>query len=170
MAATPQGFTASHSDRAITSDLTRFRELLESGGSGPYFYVVLLGLDARDFLRVLRAVDRGLPYRAFEQFVRNTGLPAEKVADVIGVPRRTLTRRKQTGRFPPDESDRLLRAARVFGTVLGLYDGDRDAARDWLQRKRSALGGAVPLDLARTEIGARAVETLVHQLRHGVFP
>lgn len=169
MAITPRTAVARAGEPEIREQM-RFRELLERAGSGPCFYVVLLGLDGRDFLRVMKAVDRGLPYRAFEQFVRNTGLPSEIVADLIGVPRRTLTRRKQTGRLQPDESDRLLRAARVFATVLGLFDGDRDAARDWLEKEKRAFGGAIPLDLAKTEVGARAVETLVQQLEHGVFP
>jgi uncharacterized protein (DUF2384 family) len=32
------------------------------------------------------------------------------------------------------------------------------------------LAGAVPIELARTELGAREIETLIERLEHGVFP
>jgi putative toxin-antitoxin system antitoxin component (TIGR02293 family) len=50
-----------------------------------------------------------------------------------------------------------------------LFEGDRDAAVEWLTTPQTALGDRVPLDLARTEIGAREVERLVGRLDHGVF-
>jgi len=39
----------------------------------------------------------------------------------------------------------------------------------WLTSAQPALGGAVPLDLAKSEVGAREVERLVGRLEHGVF-
>jgi putative toxin-antitoxin system antitoxin component (TIGR02293 family) len=63
----------------------------------------------------------------------------------------------------------LFRAARLFGRTLQLFEGDRDAAVEWLTTPQTALGDRVPLDLARTEIGAREVERLVGRLDHGVF-
>ena len=67
-------------------------------------------------------------------------------------------------RRPPDESDRLLRASRVLGRTIELFEGDREAAKRWLTRPQRALGGATPFDLARTEVGALAVERLVDHL------
>jgi putative toxin-antitoxin system antitoxin component (TIGR02293 family) len=80
-----------------------------------------------------------------------------------------MTRRKREGRFLPDESDRLLRASRLFGKALELFEGDRDAATEWLTTAQPALGGTVPLDLAKSEVGALEVERLIGRLEHGVF-
>lgn len=159
-------------DRTDTStrDLERFRQQLRQGAPGPHAYVVLLGLETFDAPALLRSVEKGIAYKAFERFRRNTSLSAECLLEVIHVPRRTLTRRKSEGRFLPDESDRLLRAARVFGKALQLFEGDRDAAVEWLSTAQPALGGGVPLDLARTEVGAQEVERLVGRLEYGVFP
>ena len=66
------------------------------------------------------------------------------------------------------ESDRLLRTARLFRLAVDLFDGDRQAARQWLQTPKRALGGATPLDHAATEVGAREVEDLVGRAEHGV--
>ena len=153
-----------------TKDLDRFRQYLRRGAPGPHAYVILLGLEAFDPPDLLRAVRRGLSYRAFERFRRNTTLSFECVTDLIDIPRRTMTRRKREGRFLPDESDRLLRASRLFGKALELFEGDRDAATEWLTTAQPALGGTVPLDLAKSEVGALEVERLIGRLEHGVFP
>ena len=154
---------------AQTADLERFQDFLRQGAPGPHAYVVLLGLDAFDPPALFRALTKGLPYRAFERFVRNSQLPADRVMALIDVPRRTLTRRKRDGRFLSSESDRLLRAARLFGQALALFEGDGVAAKDWLETAQRALGATTPLDLARTEVGAREVERLIGRLEHGVF-
>ena len=58
---------------------------------------------------------------------------------------------------------------RVFGRALELFEGDSQAAERWLSSPRAALGGATPLELAKTEAGAREVEALIGRLEHGVF-
>jgi putative toxin-antitoxin system antitoxin component (TIGR02293 family) len=152
-----------------TRDIEQFRNYVQRGAPGPHAYVILLGLDTFDPPDLLRAVKKGLSYRAFERFRRNTSLSFECVSDLIDIPRRTMTRRKRDGRFLPDESDRLLRASRLFGRALELFEGDRDAATDWLTTPQPALGGAVPLDVAKNEVGAREVERLIGRLEHGAF-
>ena len=160
---------ALHEGTETSKDLNRFRQQLRAGQPGPHAYVVLLGLDTFDAPRLLRAVQRGLPYRAFDRLQRNTSLSIDLLIGLINIPRRTLTRRKADGRLLPDESDRLLGAARLFGKALQLFEGDRDAAVEWLTTAQPALGGGIPLDLARTELGAQEVERLVGRLEHGVF-
>ena len=156
-------------DTPTNKDLDRFRQYLRRGAPGPHAYVILIGLETFDPVDLLRAVKKGLPYRTFERFRRNTSLSFERLTDLIDIPRRTMTRRKREGRLLPSESDRLLRASRLFGKTLELFEGDRDAATEWLTTAQPALGGAVPLDLAKSEVGAREVERLVGRLEHGVF-
>jgi putative toxin-antitoxin system antitoxin component (TIGR02293 family) len=158
-----------HHAAETTRDLERFRQFLDRGAPGPHAYVVLLGLETFAAQDLLKTVGKGFVYRTFERLQRNTALPFELLLELIDIPRRTLTRRKREGRFLPDESDRLLRASRVFGRTLELFEGDRQAATDWLRSAQPALGGATPLDLARSDVGAREVERLVHRLEHGVF-
>ena len=96
-----------------TKDLDRFRDLRRKPAT-PRSYVVLLGLDYFDLPSLLKAVEKGFAWKTFERFVRNIGLPAERIADIIGIPRRTLARRKVEGRLKSDESDRAAAAgARV---------------------------------------------------------
>ena len=150
-----------------TRDIERLRELIDE--AGPHAYVVLLGLEAFDAPDLMKAVRKGLPYRAWDRLRRNMGLPIDRLLELVDIPRRTLTRRKRDGRFLPDESDRLLRAARLFARALALFAGHRESAVEWLTAPQPALGGASPLAVATTELGAREVEALIGRLEHGVF-
>lgn len=154
---------------AATADLERLRQFARHGAPGAHAYVVLLGMTTFDPREVMRAVNKGFPYRAFDRFCRNSGLSFDAVIALIDIPRRTMTRRKAEGRFLPSESDRLLRVSRLFAQALELFEGNRDAATGWLVAAQSALGNAAPLDLARTEVGSREVERLIARLEHGVF-
>ncbi|HEY2830136.1 MAG TPA: antitoxin Xre-like helix-turn-helix domain-containing protein, partial [Thermoanaerobaculia bacterium] len=110
-----------------------------------FAYVELLGMKTASLPALLREVEKGLPYRAYERFADSLGAPADEVLKVIGIPRRTLIRRKSEGRFSSEESDRLLRAARVFASALDLFGGDGAAALEWLSEPQIALGGSIPL-------------------------
>jgi len=160
--------TAKHTDNP-TRDVAKYSEFLRAGSPGPLAYVVLLGLSTFELPALIREVQRGLPYRTYERFARSVGMPAERLLKFLDIPRRTLLRRRSSGRFSADESDRLLRAARVVASALSLFDGDRDAALEWLSKPQLALGGAIPFEMAQTEIGAREVETLTYRLEHGVY-
>jgi len=153
---------------STTRDLDRFRDIRRRPAA-PRGYVVLLGFDYFDLPSLLAAIEKGFSWKTFERLVKNIGLPAEEVADVIGIPRRTLSRRKAEARLKPAESDRLLRLARILGSALDLFDGDRNAATLWLTDVNIALGGVSPLELARTEVGAGEVENLVGQIQHGII-
>lgn len=154
--------------QTTTKDVERFQDLSRKAPL-PRSYVVLLGFDYFDLPSLLKAVEKGFTWKTFERFVRNIGLPADQVADVIGIPRRTLARRKVEGRLKSDESDKLLRLARVFGAALDLFSGNREAATLWLTDINIALGKVAPLEMARTHIGADEVENLVGQIQYGLI-
>jgi putative toxin-antitoxin system antitoxin component (TIGR02293 family) len=153
---------------AASPDLGEIQSRIRSGRTEGHFYVALLGLRTYEPLALDRQVRRGLGYSTFARFQRNTGLPASALAELIQIPIRTLTRRKSEGKFAPEESDRLVRAARVFGRAMELFEGDGDAARAWLTARQPALGGLVPLQLARTDVGAGEVESLIGRLEQGI--
>jgi putative toxin-antitoxin system antitoxin component (TIGR02293 family) len=125
-------------------------------------------LEARNASDLVAVVERGLPFSALEEFKQHTALPWEAICRLVQLPMRTLTRRRAAGRLDSAESDRLIRAARLFHQLLELYEGEVDAARTWLARPQRGLGGATPLEFARTETGAREVERLLGRLSYSV--
>lgn len=132
-------------------------------------YLELLDLRFEDLAEAVREVEAGLPYSALSHLQENLAAPLAEIASLIHTSERTLSRRKKSKRLSPDESDRLLRAARVLGRARDLFEGDFEAARRWIGNPSVALGGATPLEFAATEIGAREVEDLIGRLEHGVF-
>lgn len=140
----------------------------EALGQAHRYAWVLLGLRKTDPLSLAAAVRSGFKYRAIDQFVRETDLPLSAVGELIHVPGRTLIRRKTEGRLQPEESDRLLRASRIFGLAIDLFEGDRIAALQWLSAPHRALGGEPPIELIQTDVGTREVESLIGRIEYGV--
>jgi putative toxin-antitoxin system antitoxin component (TIGR02293 family) len=150
-------------------DVAKFARFVRSGKAGRHSYVVFLGLEQFDSAGLLKAVERGMSFTSFMHLQRNLELPQSRLLSVLQIPQRTLSRRRKEGRMRPDESDRLLRAGRMFGRAVELFDGDAVAARRWLSSPQTILGGAIPWDLARSELGAREVEAAIGRVEHGVF-
>ena len=116
----------------------------------------LLGVP-HDPVEALRA---GLTYGAFEQMQSVLGLSARDLAGTLGIAPRTLARRQAGGRFERDESDRLLRLARLVEIAIAAFE-DVDAAAAWLRAPKTLLGGESPLAHADTAHGAREVEDML---------
>ncbi len=149
-------------------DVRQFREQLERGEIRSGSYVTLVGLKAYEPTELCERLRDGIPYRAWERFERNTGLDREALLGLVDISARTLDRRKQEGRLQPDESDRLLRASRVFARALELFEGNLDLARGWFLSPQPGLGGATPLEFSGSDVGAREVENLIGRLEHGI--
>ena len=118
------------------------------------------------FKQVREALRQGVPRSAFEQLRTDLGVSTEELAEILGIPGRTLARR--TDRFKPDESERLLRVGSVVAKAADVLE-DPAAARRWMTQPKRALGGLTPLRCCDTEIGAREVESLLGRIEHGVF-
>lgn len=127
-----------------------------------------LGVRVQSVRALRKRIEHGFAYTAFERLRAAIDLPAPAVAALVQIPERTLARRKQKGALLPTESERVFRISRVLTKATDLFEGDREAALAWLAAPSRALGGERPLDLARTEVGAREVEDLIGRLEHGV--
>jgi putative toxin-antitoxin system antitoxin component (TIGR02293 family) len=113
-------------------------------------------------------IRQGLAVDEFEALSEMLELPAEAFAAVLGISRSTFMRRRKAGRLDMQESDRLVRYARLFGQAVHVLGSEPSAAR-WMKRPARALGGEAPLQFAETEPGAREVERLLGRIEHGVF-
>jgi putative toxin-antitoxin system antitoxin component (TIGR02293 family) len=128
-----------------------------------------LGLTVASSAELIQQLERGFAFKTLQTFESRTGLALSRLAAAIGIPERTLARRKVSRRLTPDESERLLRISAIFEDAVDLFEGDVAAAVNWLTTPRKALGDRTPLAYARTEPGAREVENLIGRLEHGIF-
>ena len=155
--------------RCLSEAAVDYGATVPAATSSQHEYLSLLGLRSFDTASLLKRLDEGLSYAAFERLKRYLDVTSHELADAALITHRTLARRKKTGRFGPDESDRLVRLSRVFARAIELFEGDVEGARTWLMRPVLALGGAVPFEMARTEVGAREVEMLSGRIEQGVI-
>lgn len=80
---------------------------------------------------------------------------------------RTLARRESDKKLTPDESDRLYRVARLFDIAERILCGS-EQAEQWLKEENISLGGAIPLEMVKTEPGARLVEQILGRIEYGI--
>jgi putative toxin-antitoxin system antitoxin component (TIGR02293 family) len=118
--------------------------------------------------RQIERIEAGLSFRAVRNLQKALDLPLEKIAVVLGMSRATLHRRKIQGRIDQDESEKLVRYQRLLEKAERVF-GDAASARDWLTHEQIGLNNAVPLEFAKTEIGAREVENLLGRIEYGVY-
>lgn len=113
------------------------------------------------------AVVEGLPARAVKGYIRAGRL---READVFSVvPKRTFERRL-SGNQPLKlaEADAIARLLRVRDHALGTF-GRAELAEEWLTLPNPELHDRVPIEMARTDLGAREVEAVLGRIEHGVF-
>jgi putative toxin-antitoxin system antitoxin component (TIGR02293 family) len=142
-------------------------------GSADHWIAVLRGFGVKaapraggSLAQVRDALHQGLPRKAFDGLRDELGVTTDDLADVLGIPSRTLARR--TDRFKPDESERLLRLGSVLRKAADVLE-EPEAVRRWMLQPKRALGGLTPLRCCDTEVGAREVEALLTRIEHGVF-
>ena len=117
---------------------------------------------------LIRQIQKGLRFSELETLQNSIDLPFEQLAAKLCISRSTLQRRKIAGRLSSDESDKVIRYSRLVRQAADFF-GDIEKARAWLKHPQYGLGGAVPLDYARTEAGAREVENLLGRMKYGVY-
>ena len=112
-----------------------------------------------------RLVDDRLPLTSVESLSHH-GMSDEEIYRLI-VPRRTLVHRKTRHEsLTHDESDRAVRIARITSLAEEVFGDDAKASR-WLRKAKTRFEGRSPLEMLRTEAGARLVEEMLLQLDYG---
>jgi putative toxin-antitoxin system antitoxin component (TIGR02293 family) len=117
---------------------------------------------------LIQSLKAGLPMAELASLRVSLDLPMDRLAPLLGISKATLHRRKTAGRLDPAESDRVVRFARLMGKAVEVLETEQNA-RSWLTSPQYGLGGAVPLDYAGTEVGAREVEDLLGRIAYGVY-
>lgn len=117
---------------------------------------------------LIRRIQKGLRFSELKTLQESIDLPFEQLAAKLCISRSTLQRRKAAGRLSPGESDKVIRLSRLLDHAAKVF-GDVEKARAWLKFPQVGLGGAVPLDYAQTEVGAREVDDLLGRIDYGVY-
>ena len=128
----------------------------------------VLGAKSHTRLEWVEMIRQGIPAAAVDSLLKAIRVSQVDLAKLLGIPERTLARRKREGTLNSEESAKLLRLARVVGQATEVFE-DAEAALDWLKAPNSALARKTPLSLLDTEIGAESVLDTLGRIEHGVF-
>jgi len=120
---------------------------------------------ALDWVTVIR---QGISSAAVDALAQTLRLSKSELAVALGIPERTLARRKRESTLNSEESAKLLRLARVVERAETIFES-LEAAVGWLKSPSAALSGATPLSLLDTDVGAESVMDMLGRIEHGVF-
>src|SRR5882672_5346522 len=81
-----------------------------------------LGLGTSNTSELIEQIERGLSFTALQTLESNSGVSLSLLASIIGIPERTLARRKAAGKLAPEESERLLRISSIFEKCVELFE------------------------------------------------
>jgi putative toxin-antitoxin system antitoxin component (TIGR02293 family) len=118
--------------------------------------------------QLIQKLTVGLAVQELDALRDGLNLPMERLVPLLGLSKATMHRRRISGRLDPSESDKVVRFARLLGLAVRTLESIENA-RAWLTSPQLGLGGAVPLEYAETEVGAREVEDLLGRIEYGVY-
>lgn len=127
---------------------------------------VAIGHDVSNGRDLIHAVRSGFSTQSID-FVVETGRLTLAEIDHIVLPRKTLSHRRKIGTLTAEQSDRLVRVARILAAAEETF-GSKEKAAKWLRRPTSALAGEPPLSLLDTTEGAAQVGALLGRIGHGI--
>lgn len=121
---------------------------------------------SRDLVELIR---KGVPASAVGEIRKQAGLASDQeVSELLHLSRTTLARKKKAaGRLPPQDSERVVRAARLAVLAEDVL-GSGEKAWRWLRKPNRALQGQRPYELLDTDVGAQQVESVLGRIQYGI--
>lgn len=120
-----------------------------------------------DLSKAAQIINSGLLTEVLQTIQERLSISNLELATLLMISPRTLDRRKKEDLLPADESERSYRIARLTDLAAEVL-GSMDDASAWFKRPNYALGNQKPIDMMKTEPGARLVERTLHQIEHGM--
>jgi putative toxin-antitoxin system antitoxin component (TIGR02293 family) len=125
----------------------------------------VLGEEVTSEADLARLVHHRIPLRTLI-YVKRGGFSDREIGRFV-IPARTQRHRKAKRQpLTVDESDRVVRLTRIQALTEDVF-GDAEKANRWLREKLAILDGKPPLEVARTESGARVVEQILAKIDWG---
>ncbi len=137
----------------------RKKEKKESRVEEPYI--------AWDLPKASAKISNGLATGILSIIQDRLGISNKDLSKLLLISPRTLDRRKKEAVLPADESERSFRIARLTDLASEVL-GSMEKVSVWFKEPNFALGNKPPIELVKTEPGARLVERILHQIRHGI--
>ena len=124
-----------------------------------------------DYLALVARAREGVPVADAVAVMQTWSIPVAKFAQVLGVSPRKWSRvcsEAPEAILSPVESDRLMRAWRIFEHAKAVFEDDKGVAA-WFAAPNPALFGETPLSMLDTDAGVHEVDNILTRLEFGVY-
>lgn len=125
----------------------------------------VVGSAPHTVVELAAAVARGFPGAVVPELAANAAPDDSAARRRVAALVTSVASLKRSPKLSPAASERAERLARVVALAHQAL-GDGDEARVWLNAPHLLLGSALPIDVAATDLGARQVERILHNIEH----
>jgi putative toxin-antitoxin system antitoxin component (TIGR02293 family) len=124
-----------------------------------------VGSTPRTVVELAAAVARGFPGAVVSKLAANAAPDQVEARRRVAALVTSAASLKRRHRLSPAASERAERLARIVALAHQAL-GDADEAREWLNAPHTLLGSARPIEVAATDLGARQVERILHNIEY----
>jgi putative toxin-antitoxin system antitoxin component (TIGR02293 family) len=126
-----------------------------------------IGIVPRTEFDVPKIVENGLPIDRLA-LLKEKGLSFSEISEIVISPRTLKHRRARGEHLSHDETDRMVRVARIVALADNVF-GNHEKALLWLRTEDDRMAGRSPLSMLRTDAGGRLIESMLWQIDEGVY-
>jgi putative toxin-antitoxin system antitoxin component (TIGR02293 family) len=126
-----------------------------------------IGVAPKSEFDLARIVEKGIPPESLA-LLKVAGLTFTEVSEIVIAPRTLKHRRARGENLSHEETDRLVRVARIVALADEIF-GNHAKALLWLRTEDDRISGRRPLSMLQTEAGGRVVESMLWQIDEGVY-
>jgi putative toxin-antitoxin system antitoxin component (TIGR02293 family) len=126
-------------------------------------------LSQSDNYNIIQAVREGLPYYAFENYVKKSPFNISEWSELIGLSERSLHRYKKDNKsFDKLHSDRIIEIVLVLRKGVEVF-GNEEKFAGWMNSNIVALGGIKPKELLDSSFGIKLLNDELIAIDYGLF-
>lgn len=118
-----------------------------------------------DFIAIIRD---GIPKKALDNLLENTGISVAEIATIIKTSDRTLRRYTPQQKLGPEQSERLIELARLYSRGEEVF-GSLEAFKEWMNSYIIALGNKKPKEFLDTSLGIDMLMEELGRIEQGIF-
>jgi putative toxin-antitoxin system antitoxin component (TIGR02293 family) len=127
----------------------------------------MIGIAPRSDFDLARITEEGISTDSLSA-LKDRGLTFSEISEIIISPRTLKHRKARREPLSHEETDRVVRVARVLSLAEDVF-ASREKALQWLRMPDERLENRTPLKMLTTESGGRLVENMLWQIDEGIY-
>ncbi|MGC9159224.1 MAG: type II RES/Xre toxin-antitoxin system antitoxin [Terracidiphilus sp.] len=127
----------------------------------------LIGLPPQSEFDLAKITENGISPDSLG-VLKAKGLTFTEISEIIVSPRTLKHRRARQEPLSNEESDRVVRVARILALAEDVF-ASREKAFIWLRTADDRLDNRTPIKMLVTESGGRLVENMLWQIDEGIY-